>query len=128
VARADGPEAIRRLALVADRLAPVTLVTELRTVAADPHWLSSAYRRDSLAIHFTWKPDWPAVRALLPAVERALEPFEPRPHWGKLFRLPPEHVRELYPERLRFIELAHRLDPEGVFRNAFVDAFVFGGA
>ena len=41
-------------------------------------------------------PDWPAVRALLPAVEAVLEPFDPRPHWGKLFTMDPELVRSRY--------------------------------
>jgi alditol oxidase len=126
VDRSFVPAALFALAALADQLAPLTLVAEIRTVAADRHWLSPASGRESATFHFTWVPDWPAVRSVLPVVERALEPFEPRPHWAKLFTLPGAAVRERYPDRPRFVELAARLDPEGVFRNPFVDACVFG--
>lgn len=124
--RADAPAALRALAPLASRLAPVTFVSEFRTVAADGLWLSPAFGRSSLAIHFTWIDDWPAVRVLLPAVETALAPFEPRPHWGKLFTLDAAAARAAYPERSRFVELADHLDPGGRFRNGFVDAYVLG--
>ncbi len=52
---------------------------------ADDLWMSTCYGRPSVTIHFTWKPDWPAVRRLLPMVEKELSPFQPRPHWGTLF-------------------------------------------
>lgn len=128
VDRRDGPAALRALLPLADRLAPLTHVSELRTVAADRLWLSPASGRASLAIHFTWIADWPAVRALLPAVEAALAPFDPRPHWGKLFGLDRDRIRAAYPDRARFVELATSLDPDGRFRNDFVDAYVFGSA
>ena len=126
--RGDGPAALRALLPLADHLAPLTHVSELRTVAVDRLWLSPASGRASLAIHFTWIADWPAVRALLPAVEAALAPFDPRPHWGKLFSLDPARIRTAYPERARFVELATSLDPDARFRNDFVDAYVFGSA
>jgi xylitol oxidase len=88
-------------------------------------WLSPAYRRHSVAFHFTWKPDWPAVRELLPSVEAALGPFQPRPHWGKLFTAPPDAVREQYPRLPAFAALATEMDPEGKFRNAFLDRLIF---
>jgi xylitol oxidase len=128
VDRRDGPAALRALLPLADRLAPLTHVSELRTVAADRLWLSPASGRASLAIHFTWIADWPAVRALLPAVEAALAPFDPRPHWGKLFGLDRDRIRAAYPDRARFVELATSLDPDGRFRNDFVDAYVFGSS
>jgi alditol oxidase len=128
VDRADAPAALAALAALADRLAPLTLVTEVRTVAADRHWLSPACGRDSATFHFTWAPDWPAVRSVLPEIERALEPFDPRPHWAKLFTLSGAAVRDRYPDRHRFIELAGALDPDGAFRNDFLDSYVFGRA
>ena|SRR3974377_71330 len=63
--------------------------------AADDLWMSPAYRRDSVAIHFTWKPEWPAVQALLPVIEKELAPFQPRPHWGKLFTISPAQLHVL---------------------------------
>jgi xylitol oxidase len=109
-----------------DRIAPLIQVTEVRTIAADDLALSMAFDRPSAAIHFTWKPDWVGVRALLPDIEAALRPFEPRPHWGKLFALPGDDVRSRYPRRRNFVELAKRHDPDGKFRNAFLDHYVFG--
>ncbi len=64
---------------------PLLLVLELRTIAADDNWLSEAHGRDSLAIHFTWKPDVEGVSAFLTNFGGALAPFKARPHWGKLF-------------------------------------------
>ena len=107
------------------RLSPLVLVSEIRTVAADELWLSPAYRRDSVAIHFTWKPEIRRVLDLLPDVEAVLEPFEPRPHWGKLFATDARVLRSRYERRRDFVALAQRLDPAGKFRNAFVDEYVF---
>ncbi len=119
--------ALEALAGLRARIAPLVFTSEIRTIAADELWLSPSQGRSSVALHFTWRPDWPAVRELLPAIEGALDPFEPRPHWGKLFTMAPEVVASRYPRRPAFVELASRLDPEGVFRNAFVDRYVFGG-
>ncbi len=84
VARADAPDAVRAVGALAAALAPLVLVSEVRSVAADDLWISPAYGRSSVAIHFTWRRDLPAVTAMLPAVEAALAPFDPRPHWAKL--------------------------------------------
>ena len=59
---------------------PLLLVTEIRTIAADALWMSPCYNTDSVALHFTWKPNWPAVSELLPRIEATLEPFGARPH------------------------------------------------
>jgi alditol oxidase len=126
IARSDGPAALAALAPIRDRLAPLTLVTEVRTVAADADWLSPAFDRDSATIHFTWRPDEPAVRAILPEVQRRLAPFAPRPHWGKLIGADADEVRSGYPELGRFVALADRLDPDRRLRNPFLERFVFG--
>ena len=60
--------------------------------------MSSSCKRPSLAIHFTWKQDWPSVRKVLPMDSKMeLVLFEVRPHWGKLFTIPlcaaPEAIR-----------------------------------
>ena len=120
-----GAQAVEAVAALSERIAPLLLVSELRAVAADALWLSPCYRRAALALHFTWKPIWPAVQALLPAIEKALEPFDPRPHWAKLFTMEPERVRAGYARLTEFRELALELDPEGKFKNAFLDRYVF---
>jgi xylitol oxidase len=78
-----------------------------------------------VAIHFTWKQDWQKVSALLPEIESRLNSFGARPHWGKLFTMPAHQVQTLYPEMGRFRNLANEIDPNGKFRNEFVDQFVF---
>ena len=127
VDRADAVTALLALDGLRARLSPLVLVSEIRTVAADELWLSPAYRRDSVAIHFTWRPDARRVMELLPVVEAALESFEPRPHWGKLFVTDAQVLRSRYERRRDFVTLAGRLDPGGKFRNAFVDQYVFDG-
>ncbi|HTB10693.1 MAG TPA: FAD-binding protein [Bryobacteraceae bacterium] len=123
VARHHAVEAILAVERLRDLVSPHLLISEIRTIAADDLWMSPCYRRDSVAIHFTWKPDWTAVRELLPVIERELGRFEPRPHWGKLFAM----AAGLRYERVRdFCALAARYDPRGKFRNEFLEANVFG--
>lgn len=110
--------ALTRLRSLADRIAPLLLVSEIRTVAADELWLSGAYGTDVVAVHFTWRQD-PAVFALLPVLESALLPLGARPHWGKCFAT--ADVAPLYPRWRDFAELLRVQDPTGKFRNPFLD-------
>ncbi len=91
-------------------------------MAADELWLSMSYQRDSVAFHFTWIPDEAAVLAVVAQVEAALEPFGPRPHWGKIFTASPAATAARYPRLDDFRRLAAELDPSGKFRNAWLDA------
>ncbi len=100
------------------------LVCELRTVAADDLWLSPAYGRDSLAVHFTWRPDPDGVLPVVGALEDALAPFDARPHWGKVFTTRPDVVAERYPRFADARALRDDLDPDDVFGNAFLDAYL----
>lgn len=104
-----------------DRISPLLLTSELRTVAADNLWLSMAYRQDSLAFHFTWKPETEPVLDLLPHIEAALAPFHARPHWGKVFTTSPSHLRALYPRMNDFLALAQLHDPQGKLRNLYLN-------
>jgi xylitol oxidase len=117
-------EAFEALATIADEIAPVLQVSEVRTIAADELWLSPAFERDSVAFHFTWVKDDAAVRPVMGAVEERLAPFEPRPHWGKVFSVKPDDVAARYAKLPQFRELARRYDPSGKFRNAFVDPYL----
>lgn len=119
VAREDGPAAFEALRAVADRIAPVLLVGEIRTVAATDLWLDPAHGRDSVAFHFTWVQDIDAVTPVLAVMEEALAPFAGRPHWGKVFVTGSDRLRELYPRYEDFRALAGRLDPAGTFRNDY---------
>ncbi|MGK5499968.1 FAD-binding protein [Streptomyces sp. URMC 125] len=108
-------------------LAPVLQVSEIRTVAADPHWLSPAHGRDSVAFHFTWTSDSRAVAPVLLRVEEALAPFGARPHWGKLSSTDPRVLRASYRHWEDFRGLMRRYDPSGTFRNALVDHWFAAG-
>ncbi|GAB2675782.1 FAD-binding protein [Saccharopolyspora gloriosae] len=117
--------AVEALREAGPAFAPVLLVSELRSVAADDRWLSPAWERDSLAIHFTWRLDQSAVEAALPSVEAALAPFGARPHWGKVWAMGPDVLAERYPRLPDFRALAERWDPDHRFRNDFLDHHVF---
>ena len=121
VDRALGAQALGAVRVLAERIAPHLLITELRTVAADDLWLSGAYGRDTLAIHFTWRNEPDAVRALLPDLESALADFDARPHWGKLNGIPPQTIARVTPRLADARELFERLDPAGTFSNAHLE-------
>jgi xylitol oxidase len=116
VAMTDATAALTAVRELSAQIAPALLVTELRTVAADDLWISTATGRDTLCIHFTWKNLPEAVHAVIPHIEAALAPFAARPHWGKV-----NHVTEfdsLYPKLPDFRALVARRDPAGKFGNA----------
>ena len=124
----DAPAAIATVTALGAHIRPVLLLTEIRSVAADRLWLSPFCGRDSLAIHFSWRNDWEAVRAVLPLLEEALAPYQARPHWGKLFTYPREYLERVYGASMqRFRDAARALDPRGQFRNEFLDRWVFDG-
>jgi len=126
VARQDAGRGIEELLAVGEGIAPHLLVGEIRAIAADRQWLSPAHGRDSVAFHFTWKPDLGAVRTAVGIVQRVLEPLSPRPHWGKVFTYP-GRLDFAYDRLDDFDELRRMLDPHGKFRNDFVARHVARG-
>ncbi|MFG3339666.1 D-arabinono-1,4-lactone oxidase [Glycomyces sp. NPDC048151] len=122
VDRADAPAALEALAGLSDKLGSVVQICEVRTMKADDLWLSPAFGRDTVGLHFTWVSDYEAVAPVMSAAEAALEPFSPRPHWGKLFSIPMSEVASRYPRMGDFEKLRARVDPEGKFGNDFSDA------
>ena len=121
VPRDAAPDAFAALRRLGPRIAPLALACEVRTLAAEDLWLSPAHDRPTVALHFTWKPDPDAVTALLPDVERALAPYGPRTHWGKLATMPPDAIAAQYPYWSAFARLLPRYDPGGTFRNPYVN-------
>ncbi|NND74929.1 MAG: FAD-binding protein [Ilumatobacter sp.] len=114
---AAGPAALEALRARRADFGPAMMVSEIRAVAADELWLSPQYGRDSAAFHFTWVNDDAAVDAAVRAVEEALAPFAPRPHWGKVFHHDAFSAAAAYVCLDDFADLAHRFDPHGVFVN-----------
>lgn len=125
VPREHAVAALKAIAQLGGQINPLLLISEIRAIAADSLWMSPCYEQDCIAMHFTWKQDWPSVRKVLPLMESALAPFSARPHWGKLFTMAPERVRSFYPRLADFRNLLERYDPSGKFRNAFLDAYLY---
>lgn len=125
LARHHAIAALHALNEIRGTIAPLLQISEIRTIAADNLWMSPCYERDSVAVHFTWQMDWPAVREILPVIEQRLAPFAPRPHWGKLFTIAAEDLESRYPRLPDFRGLLERHDPQGKFRNEFLDQNIF---
>jgi FAD-linked oxidoreductase len=115
------PEAVRRVLELVEREAfAVPFPVEVRAVAADDAFLSTACGRDSgyVAVHMyrgmEWQPYFRAVEAIMVALEG-------RPHWGKRHFQTAATLRPRYPGWDRFQAVRRRLDPEGRFANAWTD-------
>jgi xylitol oxidase len=119
--------AVEAVRAIGDAIRPALQIAELRTVTADELWMSPQHGRDTLGIHFTWKRDPELVTRLAGALEVALAPFAPRPHWGKLFLAGAATIADRYERLADFTALAERLDPRGAFRNDWLERHVLGG-
>jgi len=124
--RQHAVEAILAIQRLHDQVSPYLLISEIRTIAADDLWMSPCCQQPSVAIHFTWKQDWPNVSKLLPVIEKELAPFHPRPHWGKLFTFSPKQLHSSYSSLSAFVELSRKYDPQGKFQNEFLRTYIFG--
>jgi len=116
--RKDAAAALGVLMQLSDVITPLLWITELRTIAADEIWLSGAYQRDTVAIHFTWKKE-DAIYSVIQKVEDALRRFNYRPHWGKVFTADAKYLSTVYPRMGEFKALILALDPSKKFENSF---------
>ena len=120
-------EAILAVARLRNLVGPELMISEIRTIAADNLWMSPCYQQPCVTIHFTWKQDWPAVSKLLTRIEKELEPFNARPHWGKLFEMSPSKLQGQYKRLKEFQQMLKFYDPRGKFRNKFLDTNIYNG-
>ncbi len=118
-------EAMLAVARMRNQIGPQLMISEIRTIAADNLWMSPCYQEPCVTIHFTWKQDWPAVSKLLTKIEKELEPFNARPHWGKLFKITPSKLKAHYKKLAEFQQMLKFYDPHGKFRNKFLDTNVY---
>ncbi len=125
VPRIHAVEAMKVVFALGEELAPVLLISEVRTIAADALWMSPCYQQDCVGLHFTWVRDWERVQRVLPKLEERLAQFQARPHWGKLFTMTPAQVASVYTKLPDFRNLVLTSDPEGKFRNRFLDTYLF---
>lgn len=126
VPRQNAVEAIKAVETLRQEIKPMLMITEIRTIDADNLWMSPCYHQPSIAIHFTLKQDVDGVNNLLPKIEEKLAPFGVKPHWGKLFTIAPAILQSRYEKLPDFQQLVNQYDPEGKFRNEFIDKNIFG--
>jgi len=124
VPRQHGVAAIKAVADISDSFVHLIQAGEFRTVAADTLWLSPQNRGASLSMHFTWVNDAEAVNAAVKRIEDALAPFDPLPHWGKVFT--PSHIGARYPMLERFKAICDKMDPQRKFSNSWLEQVIFG--
>jgi xylitol oxidase len=108
-----------------EKVSPHLMITEIRAIAADELLMSPFYKKTCVAFHFTWKQEAEAVMAVLPLIEEALSPFNARPHWGKIFTIKPAVLQSRIEKLSEFKSLMVKHDPEGKFRNAFINTNLF---
>ena len=118
-------EALMAIEQMHEKISPYLFISEIRTIKGDDLWLSPCYKRDSIAFHFTWKQDWKNVQNLVCLIEEKLEPFNFRPHWGKLFMIQPSALQRRYEKLDDFKRLLSKHDPNGKFREGFVEAYLY---
>ncbi len=116
-----GYEALMAVEKLHEKISPHVFISEIRAVAADDFWMSPCYKKKCAVIHTTWKQDVGAVMNLLPLVEQQLAPFNPLPHWAKLFTLAPPVLQSRLEKLADFKQLANQYDPKGKFRNEFLE-------
>jgi len=118
-------EAIEAVSKLGKQIGPHLFITEIRTIAADNLWMSPCHNQTSVTIHFTWKQETEAVMKLLPLIEKELAPFNPRPHWGKIFTMSPKVLESHYEKLADFKKLVAEYDPKAKFRNGFLDHNIY---
>lgn len=85
-------------------------------------YLSPAFKRQTVYIsHITVAKE--GYMEIFRDVEKALYPFEGRPHWGKVHFLTKERIMQLYGHNYTlFREARQQLDPEGLFSNDYTNS------
>ncbi|WP_024876950.1 D-arabinono-1,4-lactone oxidase [Saccharomonospora piscinae] len=121
-------DVLRDLRALVSRLRhPVAFPVEVRVAASDDIWLSTAYGRDTayVAVHqYVGMP----YEEYFAGFARIAAGVDGRPHWGKLHDLDAGRLRELYPRFDDFRRVRSRLDPGGLFANAYLDRVLGPGS
>ena len=121
IPRRHATEAIPRVLEVAERAdPPVGFPIEVRFVAGDDSMLSPAHDRDTcfIAVHQYRGMAW---ESYFRSVESIMDSYGGRPHWGKRHFQTAAMLADRYPRWDEFLAARARLDPEGTFRNQYLD-------
>jgi L-gulono-1,4-lactone dehydrogenase len=97
---------------------------EVRFVAADAHWLSPHYDRDSACVTVPAYTDV-GFRDYFAPIAELMQRYDGRPHWGMVHDLSAAQLRALYPHFDDFCALRREYDPRGLFLNPHLAA-IFG--
>jgi len=115
------PEAVQRVREVTKHLSfPSLFPIEVRVSAADDIALSTGFGRSNgwVAVHqYVGAP----YESYFQQVADIMDSYGGRPHWGKMHYLNAAQLCERYPRWGEFQELRAVLDPDGTFRNEYVD-------
>jgi len=120
IPREAAGEAVRRVVdLIERRRLPVAMPYEVRFTKGDDAYLSTAAGRDTcyIAVHQYRGMDFDAY---FRGVERIMDDYGGRPHWGKRHFQTAATLAPRYPDWDAFAAVRHRLDPDGVFANEYV--------
>ena len=120
-------EAMMAMESLHEKITPHLFISEIRTIHEDNLWMSPCYKKTCVALHTTWKQETEIVMNLLPLVEAQLAPFNARPHWAKLFTLPPAVLQSRIEKLADFKALVKQYDPNGKFRNDFLNKNLYTG-
>jgi FAD-linked oxidoreductase len=119
--REHGPEAARRVVewVRANRY-PVFFPIEMRVSGGDDASLSPAHGRDTayVAVHQYRGMEW---RPYFAAVERIMDSYGGRPHWGKRHFQTAATLAPRYPAWDEFQRARDLLDPQRTFANEYTD-------
>lgn len=112
-----GPEAldvIRTLMLRkhTDQISPV----QIRWQQADEGYLSPHYQRNTMSVSVSGQVGT-VYDPFLRELDRELQQFDARPHWGKIHYLTRDRVEALYPKYGEFRSIRKEFDPQGIFLN-----------
>ena len=121
IPREAGVEALGRVRrFVEDSGLLLSFPVEVRFTAPDDIPLSTANGREScyIAVHVFEGMEY---RPYFEGVERIMDAYGGRPHWGKLHFQTATTLAERYPEWERFAAVRDRVDPERRFSNPYLE-------
>lgn len=91
----------------------------VRTIAPDQGMLSTAQSRPTMTIALLHNASLPYAE-YFQDIEPLLLAHDGRPHWGKKHTRTAEHLRRMYPEWDHFLDIRHRMDPDGRYLNDYL--------
>jgi L-gulonolactone oxidase len=121
IPRAALPEALNRVRRLFDEAGlQVPFPVEVRVVAPDDIPLSTAHGRETgyIAVHVYRGTPYDTYFS---GVERIMDSYRGRPHWGKLHFQSAETLAPRYPGWDDVQRVRARLDPDGRFANPYLD-------